>query len=203
VTVSQRAIFLLPLFALAMTAAACPASHPPFNYAGEPDPRKQEYVLGASDVLRINVWHNPDLSADAIVRPDGTISLPLVGDLRAAGRTPGQVRAELAQRLSTFVKDEAAIVTVSVLTISSYRFIVSGSVERAGSYVSNHYVTISEAMALAGGPNRFASAEETVIIRSDPTKGFKRIPIDYPSILSGLHPEQDLPILPGDTIYVP
>jgi polysaccharide biosynthesis/export protein len=193
----------MPLALAAVAGVACTTPRPFYDYKKEPDPRKQEYVLGPSDVLRINVWHNPDLSGEAIVRPDGTISLPLVGDVTAAGRTPGQVRAELAQRLATFIKDESAIVTLSVAAINSYRFVVSGNVEHAGTYTANHYVTVSEAMAIAGGPNRFGTAEETVIIRVDPVRGVRRIPIDYPAILGGVHPEQDLPLLPGDTLYVP
>jgi polysaccharide export outer membrane protein len=183
--------------------AGCPHQHPKFNYAAEPDPRKQEYILGASDVLKITVWHNPDLSVDTTVRPDGTITLPLVGDLRAAGRTPGQVRAEITQRLGTFIKDEAAIVTVAVTAINSYRFTLGGNVEHPGTYNANHFVTVSEAMTLAGGPNRFSTPEDTVIIRTTPDKGTRRIPIDYPSILDGRHPEADLPLIAGDTVYVP
>jgi len=192
------------LGALVVLAPGCPAPHAPYDYKLEPDPRKQEYVLGPSDVLRINVWHNAELSVEVAVRPDGTISMPLIGDVQAAGRTPAQVRAEIAKRLSTFVRDESAIVTVTVAAINSYRFVISGNVEKAGAYASAHYVTVSEALALAGGPNRFASADETVIIRTDPARGgVKRIPIDYPAILNGTHPEQDLFLLPGDTLYVP
>jgi polysaccharide export outer membrane protein len=181
----------------------CATTGPPYDYKTEPDPRKQEYVLGPSDVLKISVWRNPDLSGEAIVRPDGTISLALVGDLPAAGRTPGQVRADVAQRLRQFIKDESAIVTVSVSAINSYRFVVSGAVERPGAYTATHFVTVSEAVALAGGPNRFASPEKTIIIRTDTTKGVRRVPIDYPSIMAGAHPEQDLPLMPGDMLYIP
>lgn len=182
--------------------SACGHKQPRYNYAAEPDPRKQEYVIGASDVLRISVWRNPDLSGEAIVRPDGTITLPLVGDLRAAGRTPGQIRAEITQRLGAFIKDESAIVTVAVATINSYRFTVSGNVEHPGTFVSTHVVTVTEAVALAGGANRFADAEASIIIRSD-DKGTRRIPVDYPGILSGVRVQQDLPLIAGDTLYIP
>ncbi len=128
--------------------------------------------------------------------------MPLVGDLRAAGRTPGQIRAEITQRLGAFIKDESAIVTVAVATINSYRFTVSGNVEHPGTYTSTHFVTVSEAIALAGGANRFADAEAAVIIRSD-DKGARRIPVDYPGILAGTRTQQDLPLLAGDTLYVP
>jgi polysaccharide export outer membrane protein len=187
---------------VAMFVGACAHKQPKYNYAAEPDPRKQEYVIGASDVLRISVWRNPDLSGEAIVRPDGTITLPLVGDLRAAGRTPGQIRAEITQRLGAFIKDESAIVTVAVATINSYRFTVSGNVEHPGTYASTHIVTVTEAVALAGGANRFAEAEASIIIRSD-EKGTRRIPVDYPGILSGVRAQQDLPLIAGDTLYVP
>ena len=188
---------------LVACASSCATTNPPYDYSSEPDPRTQEYVLGPSDVLHISVWRNPELSGDTTVRPDGTVSLPLIGDLRATGRTPGQVRAELVQRLAAFIKDEAATVTVVVSGINSYRFIVSGNVEHPGAFSSTHYVGVIEALALAGGPNRFGNPENTVIIRHDLKKGMRRIPIDYFSILNGTHPEQNLILLPGDTVYVP
>lgn len=190
----------LLLFTLVLEAA-CATARPQYNYGAEPDPRKQEYVLGASDQLRVNVWRNPDLSGEAIVRPDGTISLPLLGDVRAAGRTPGQVREEIRERLRVFVKDEAAFVTVAVTQINSYRFTVSGNVEHSGTFSTNHYVTVTEAIALAGGPSRYATPEDSVIIRT--SGGVRRIPVDYPAILKGTRSEQDLPLLAGDVVYVP
>lgn len=183
--------------------SACATTHPHFDYASEPDPSKHEYVLGPSDTLRISVWHNADLTGEATVRPDGTISVPLVGDLRAAGRTPGQVRADLVQRMATFIKEEGAIVTVVVMGINSYRFIVSGNAERAGVYTANHYVTVVEAFAMSGGPNKFGSPEDSVLIRTDPVHGTRRIPIDYPAILSGVHPEQNLTLISGDILFIP
>jgi polysaccharide export outer membrane protein len=188
---------------LAGTLAGCPTPQPYFNYAAEPDPRKNGFLLGPSDVLKVNVWHNPDLSGDAVVRPDGTITLPLVGDIPAAGRTPTDVRNEITTRLKAYIKDDSAIVTVAVSAVNSYRFVVSGNVEKPGSYNANHYASVSEAITLAGGPNRFASPEETVIIRTGPDGKVRRIPVDSTGILKGKHPEQDLVILPGDTVYVP
>ena len=187
------------------SVCGCWSQARPYNYAAEPDPIGQEYVLGPSDVLRINVWHNAEFAGDVIIRPDGTISLPLLGDLRAAGRTPGQLRADIAARLTTFIKDDSAIVTVSVSAVNSYRFVVSGNIEHPGVFTANHYVRVTEAVALAGGPNRFASPEASVIIRlnADPKGPVRRIPIDYVGILDGHHPEQNLRLLPGDTVYIP
>jgi polysaccharide export outer membrane protein len=188
--------------AFASSLAGCGHAASRYNYAAEPDPRKTEYVLGPSDVLRINVWRNPDLSGDATVRPDGTITLPLVGDLHAAGRTPGKIRAEIAQRLGAFIKDDSAMVTVAVATVGSYHFTIVGNAERPGDYASNHYVTVSEALTLAGGPNRFSDPTSIVIIRND-ERGLRRIPIDYTGILDGTRSAQDLPIVTGDTLYIP
>jgi polysaccharide export outer membrane protein len=175
----------------------------PVGLPASGDPRKTEFVLGPSDVLHINVWKNPDLSGDTVVRPDGTITLPLVGDVRASGRTTAEVRAEITQRLAQFVKDDSAVVTVAIMAINSYRFTVSGNIERPGTFNASHYVTVSEAMALAGGPNRYADPEDTVVIRTDPQHGTRRIPIDYPGMLAGKRPEQNIALLPGDVIYVP
>jgi polysaccharide export outer membrane protein len=192
-----------PAALVCLLGASCATVHPYYDYAREPDPRKQEFVLGTADVVHINVWKNADLSVDATVRPDQKISMPLLGELEAGGHTPAQLRDAIAQKLATFVKDETATVTVSVQTINSYRFVVSGNVERPGELNATHYVTVAEAIALAGGPNRFADAESTVIIRPDDKGGAKRIPIDYPAILSGAHPEQNLALFAGDTVYVP
>lgn len=192
------------LVVIAAGLVACNTTRPLYDYASEPDPRKQEFVLGPSDVLRVNVWRNPELSGDVPIRPDGSISLPLVGDIRASGRTAGDVRGEIWKKLQAFIKDlESNNVTVSVSSINSYRFVVNGNVEHTGVFTSNHYVTVAEAIALAGGPNRFASANEAVIIRDDPGKPKKRIPVDYLSILKGTHPEMDLPLLANDIVYVP
>ena len=187
-----------------LALASCATSHGPYDYAAEPDPRKHDFVVGPSDVLRVNVWHNPDLSADPVVRPDGNITLPLLGDIEAAGHTPAEIRKVIEGRLKTFVKDDAAIVTLAVATVNSYRFTVSGNVEKPGSYSSTKYVRVSEAVALAGGPNRFASPEKMILQRWESKgAGTRRIPIDYPRILTGERIQEDLTILAGDSIYVP
>jgi polysaccharide export outer membrane protein len=189
------------LFAGLTIGCAAPISN--YNYAQEPDPRRGDFVLGPSDVLRITVWHNADLSGEATVRPDGTITMPLVGDLPAAGQTPEQLRAEIARRLTAFVKDESSTVTVAVTNVRSYRFTVSGNVERGGLFTSLHYVTVAEAITLAGGPNRYATPERTVIIRVDAQGRTRRIPINFPGIIKGETPTQNLTLVAGDIIYVP
>jgi polysaccharide export outer membrane protein len=164
------------------------------------DPRGKPYVIGVADVVHVGVWKDESLSTDAIVRPDGTITIPLVGELRAAGRTAAQLQQDATQRLTALVKD--ANVTVAVTEINSYRFTVAGNVEHPGLFTARYYLTVSEALALAGGPNRYADTDDVVVVR--PTaSGLVRIPINYDDILSGKRPDEDIVILAGDSVRVP
>jgi polysaccharide export outer membrane protein len=168
--------------------------------AAQRDPRGKPYVIGVADVVSISVFKDESLSTEAIVRPDGTITMPLIGELRAAGRTAAQLQQDASQRLATLVKDAA--VTVSVTEVNSYRFTVAGNVQSPGLFTSRYYLTVSEALALAGGPNRYADTDEVVVVRT--INGTTvRIPIDYDDILSGKSPEQDIVILAGDSVRVP
>lgn len=174
-----------------------------FDYSKEPDPRRGEYVIGIADQLSIQVWKNPDLTTEASVRPDGTITMPLIGDLKADGRTPSRLRDEIAKQLAKYIRDESAVVTVAVTSVNSYTFTVSGNVERAGVFNAQKYVTVLEAIQLAGGPNRFASPRGMRLIRLD-AKGQPRIiPIDYTALLEGKLPQGNLALLPGDQLHVP
>ncbi len=186
------------------TAWGCGPKIPSYDYAQEPDPRKSEYVLGIADELQVNVWKNPDLSARMVIRPDGTVTMPLIGDMRAAGKTPSQLKSEIEKRLQDFVKLEGTAVTVSVTAINSYSFTVSGEVVRPGVFQATHYTTLSEAIALAGGFTRFAKRNQIVIQRRDPKSGTVReIPIAYGLIANGQRPEMNLVLLAGDSIHVP
>lgn len=192
----------LTLFVLAVGCATQSAgSARIYAEAARTDPRGLPYVIGVADVVRVTVWKDPSLSTDAIVRPDGTITIPLVGELRAAGRTAVELQKDATPRLAAFVKD--AVLTVSVVEVNSYRFTVAGNVENPGLFTSRHYLTVSEALALAGGPNRYASTGNILIVRTAVGRATQRIPIDYDAILSGRSPEQDIVILAGDAVRVP
>jgi polysaccharide biosynthesis/export protein len=164
--------------------------------AARNDPRGRPFVIGPADVVRVTVWKDPNLSTDAAVRPDGTITLPLVGDIPAAGLTAAELQAKVAERLAAYAKD--AVVTVAIVDVNSYRFTVAGNVEHPGMFSPKYYVTVSEAIALAGGPNRYASTGNMVLVRRG-----ERVPIDYDSILSGKSPEEDVVLLAGDSLRVP
>lgn len=197
----RRGLQLLPLL---LMLSGCLATSS-YDYRREPDPRQLEYVIGPADQLSIQVWRNADVSRDVTVRPDGTITLPLIGDIRAEGLTPTQLRDEIAKRLEDFVRGEGLLVTVSVTAVNSYSFTVSGSVERPGVYSSPRYVTVLEAIQLAGGPNRFASPQATKLFRRTGGRGSKvrTIPIDYSAVVDGRRPEANLVLLSGDQLYVP
>jgi polysaccharide biosynthesis/export protein len=187
--------------------AGCGSRLPKYNYAGEPDPRNKEVVLGVGDVIEVNVWGegNKDLNTEATIRPDGTITMPLIGDLRAGGETPSSLKNTIKTKLTEFVKTlQAAEVTVAVKSWRSYRFTVQGEVARTGMFTSDQFVTVADAIALAGGPTRFARRDGVVLTRTDPkTKETRRIPFDYDTLASGKRPDMNIYVLPGDTIYIP
>ncbi|MBK6512694.1 MAG: polysaccharide biosynthesis/export family protein [Polyangiaceae bacterium] len=174
-----------------------------YDYTKEFDPRQHEYVLGPADGLSINVWQNGDLSTQAIVRPDGTITMPLVGDLKVSGKTPSAVRDEIKVAISQYVKAEAAIVTVAVTGVNSYRFTVTGNVTNPGSFSSTYYVSIAEALAMAGGPSRFADTSSIEVIRLGRDGKMRRIPVNFDDIETRSRPEANVIVVAGDTIHVP
>jgi polysaccharide biosynthesis/export protein len=188
---------------LALAAAGCtPPVH--YNYGSEPDPRGKPYVLGVGDRIHISVWQNQDLSTDAVVRPDGTVTMPLVGDIKAAGMTPTQLRAKIREHLGDYLKGAIPTITIAVTDVASYRFTVSGAVFQGGSFTPGRYVTVMEAIAMAGGLTRFAKGDQIIVNRIDPDTGrVRRIPINYDLISSGAALRQNIVILAGDSVYVP
>jgi polysaccharide export outer membrane protein len=188
-------------------AAGCGASVPKYDYAKEPDPRSKELTLGVGDAVGINVWENPNLSTEATIRPDGTITMPLVGDLKAAGETPSSLKARIKAQLQNYIKLPSGgtdVITVAVKAWKSYRFTIQGEVSRTGVFTSDQYVTVADALALAGGLSRFAKRSGIVLTRRDTKTGqLRQIPLDYDALASGKRPDMNIYVLPGDTIWVP
>ena len=184
---------------------ACGSSLPFYDYTKEPDPRNKELVLGVGDVVGINVWDQKDLNTDATIRPDGTITIPLVGDIRAAGETPTALKDKIKAALATFVKLGAGNeIAVAVKSWRSYRFTIQGEVGKPGIFSSDQYVNVAEAIAMAGGLTRFARRNGVTLHRTDPKSGVQReIPLDYDAFASGKRPDMNIWVLPGDYIYVP
>ncbi len=201
---------LSAVFLVLGVASGC--SEVTYDYSKEVDPRNREFVIGVADVVRINVWKNPELSTEATVRPDGTVTMPLIGDLSAAGRTPTLLRQEVTRRLAEFIKDENATVTVAVTAINSYRYTVSGNFEHPGTFSSKYYVTVTEAAAMAGGLNKYANPKRVIILRPQQapvveptaarpaTQALRRIPLDFEAVASGRRPDGNLVLVAGDTL---
>ena len=202
----QSSLILVAVALLLALLSACGGvTAPIYDYAQEPDPRGKEYVLGVGDQLEINVWENSGLNTDATIRPDGTITMPLVGDLKAAGETPTSLRKKITERLADFIKLQGAeTITVALKETNSYRFTVSGEVSKPGIYSEVFYVTVAEAIALAGGFTRFAKRNEMVLLRTDAATATTRsIPLAYDLLASGKRPDMNLVLLAGDSLYVP
>jgi len=193
---------LLPTIALFVLLTSC-GSTPNFPYENEPDPRKTEYVIGPADRLSIRVWNNDQLNVDIQVRPDGTITMPLLGDIRAANQTPSELKAEISTALTKYIKDGSAVVTVAVTEVNAYEVTVSGNVVQPGVYSSRRFLTVSDAVALASGPNRFAKVKEVVLIRPHTNGSVRRIPINYEQIRAGTGERQNLVLIRGDNLFFP
>lgn len=190
--------FAVLVLAVTSGALGCGGSFN-YDYKREPDPRRSEYVIGALDHLSIVVWKNQELSGEVHVRPDGIINLPLIGAVNAAGRTPTDLQGEIARRYGEFLRAEEIVVSVGIVAVNSYSFSVTGNVEHAGVFTSRSYLTAVDALAMAGGPNRFAG-DVLYIVRGPPSR---RIPIDLRRATSGDHPEENLVVLRGDILVVP
>jgi polysaccharide export outer membrane protein len=159
------------------------------------------YIIGGDDVLSINVWKEPDLTRSITVRSDGKISLPLIGDVQAAGRTPAQLEQDIAVNLRSYITDPQ--VTVIVQEIRSQKFNIFGQVNKPGSYPLTADTTIVDALALAGGFRDFAKKKSVYILRQNPQGEESRIFFNYQEFIKGKNVSQNIKIKPHDTIVVP
>lgn len=159
-----------------------------------------EYQIGPEDVLHISVWKEPDLEREVLVRPDGGISFPLVGDIQVSGRTPLEVQNEIKSRLDRFIPD--AEVTVSVNKISGYTIFVVGEVKEPGQYTLGRYVDVVQALTLAGSLTPYANDSKIKILRrvAGKEKVFK---FDYGDIKRGRKLGQNIILQSGDVVVVP
>lgn len=158
------------------------------------------YVIGAQDVLDISVWKEPELTRPVPVRPDGKISMPLLNDVQAAGKTPLQLAADITAGLKKFVTDPQ--VTVIVTTINSQRVYILGEVNRAGAYPLLPEMTVLQALSSAGGFTQYANLKKIYVLRIEEGKQVKH-PFNYKDVLAGKAADQNIFVRAGDTIVVP
>jgi len=158
------------------------------------------YVIGPQDVLDISVWKEPELTRAVPVRPDGKISMPLLNDVQAAGRTPLQLAADITAGLKKFVTDPQ--VTVIVTTINSQRVFILGEVNHAGAYPLLPNMTVLQALSSAGGFTIYANLKKIYLLRAEEGKQVKH-PFNYKDVLAGKAADQNIFVKAGDTIVVP
>jgi polysaccharide biosynthesis/export protein len=159
-----------------------------------------DYRISPEDVLRISVWREEDLQGEVVVRPDGGISFPLVGDMPAAGKSPAELQAEITQRLTAYIPD--AVVTVSVTELRGLRIYVSGRVANPGQYTVGRYVDVLQAISLAGGLTPFADERSISVIRRENGREVV-FPFNYREVQRGRNLQQNILLKPDDVVVVP
>jgi polysaccharide biosynthesis/export protein len=164
-------------------------------------PVTSSYVVGEADVLRVNVWKQPEISQlSVVVRPDGMISVPLVGEVKVSGMTPVQIEATLVDDLKQYVNEPR--VTVTVAEIGSKNVYVTGEVQHPGSYPLVGPLDVLQIIAKAGGVTPYAHRGSVFILR-DVNGAKQKVPVNYGRIFKGKNPEQNIRLQPGDTVVVP
>jgi len=158
------------------------------------------YVVQPNDLLKIFVWKQPDMSGPVLVRPDGRISLPLVQDIQAAGRTPAELKQKIEESLKEYL--EFPTVTVIVEAIQSYKVFVTGQVAKPGPIMTEKPISVLQAIALAGGFLPVSRPAETVIVRST-SDGSTLFRFNYPDVIKGEHFNQNIILKTGDVVVVP
>jgi polysaccharide export outer membrane protein len=158
-----------------------------------------EFAIGKGDILEVSVWKDDVLTRELLVRPDGNISFPLIGEVRAAGRTVDELRAEVQERIKEYVPN--APVTVILTELNSMRVYIVGEVEKPGMYTLPEPVSVAQALALAGGPTPYASTDTMTVIR-DGVAGQKIIKVEFGDIVKRGDVAQNIDLLPGDTLVV-
>lgn len=159
-----------------------------------------EYRIGPEDVLHISVWKEEDLDRKVLVRPDGGVSFPLVGDIQVSGRTPLEVQDEIRSRLERYVPD--AEVTVAVDKISGYTIFVLGEVKEPGQFTLGRYVDVVQALTLAGGTTPYASESKIQILRRQDGREVV-FRFSFSDIKRGRSLDKNIVLQSGDVVVVP
>src|SRR6476660_538976 len=164
------------------------------------------FLLGPEDELEITVWGNKDLTRVTAVRPDGLISMPLIGDVQAAGLTADALAQRISDRLKQYIASTPAV-SVSVKELNSYTVYVLGEVQKPGKFQLKSYVTVLQAISMAGGFTDWAKKNKLQVVRATQNGDHQRqevhIPIRYDDLVSGRGEPGNIVLHPGDTVVVP
>ena len=193
------------LIVLTVLAGAVACTSLPKEVLDEVNGSSKEFLIGPEDVLDVVVWRNQDLSRTVVVRPDGMISMPLIGDMEARGVTANQLAERLAARLKEF--KESPSVTVSVKEVNSYNVYVLGEVAKPGKYQLKSHTTVLQAIAMAGGFTIYASKNKMQVVRNrvngDGRPQEIRLPAPYDDLVSGKGELRNFILKAADIVVVP
>ncbi len=193
---------------LRLVAGSPQAANPPTVRHGAEGAEKSsltvtpDYIMGPEDVLEITVWKNADLSKQVQVRPDGRISLPLIGDVSAVGRTAAQLTEEISARLKSYMENPT--VSILVKEVNSYQIYVLGEVLAPGKYPLKSKTTLLQAITIAHGFTPVAARNKIVVFRfGKDGEGLNKIKASYDDIVLRDGSDQNIELKPGDQIVVP
>jgi polysaccharide export outer membrane protein len=158
------------------------------------------YTVKPGDLLSINVWKEPDLQKETLVRPDGSFSFPLVGEIDARGKTVADLNKAISQKLTRFISDP--VVTVSIQEVKGNKVYVIGQVNKPGEFIMNPSVDVMQALSMAGGTTPFASLGDIVVLRRT-ANGKQALPFRYSDVVKGRKMDQNIDLQAGDVVVVP
>ncbi len=185
---------------LAWQSPATAGSRPTEPASTHSAPLPSDYVIGAEDVLGVVFWKEPEMSGDVTVRPDGRITIPVIGEIEAAGRRPEELQAAVEAAASKYISSVNVVVVVR--TINSRKVFVTGRVTTPGTYPLMGELTVIQAIALAGGLTEFADAKSITILRTENGQP-RTLRFNYQDVSRGKNLAQNVLLRPGDTIVVP
>jgi len=158
------------------------------------------YLIGPEDVLSIVYWRDKDMTTDAVVRPDGKISLPLLNEIQAAGLTPGELHDRIFEGSKRYLEDPN--VTVVIKQINSRKVFITGEVSKPGPYTLTAPTTVLQLIALAGGLKEYAKSDKIVVVRNENGR-VTAYPFNYKEVMSRKNLRQNIELKPGDTVVIP
>ena len=185
--------FLLTLVLASAAVAAPPAPSGP--------PADSSYTVKPGDLLAISVWKEPDLQGPVLVRPDGTFSFPLAGQMDARNKTVAELQQMVTDKLRKYISDP--VVTVSVQEIKGNKVYVIGQVNKPGDFVVNPRVDVMQALSMAGGTTPFAALGDIMILRRTDTGQQQALPFRYTDVVRGRNLDQNITLQAGDVVVVP
>ncbi len=181
-------------------SSQAPADAKSATIAPTPGVDSSGYRVGPEDTLEISVWREDTLKKEVLVRPDGGISYPLVGEVRVAGRTVHEIRDEITKRLDKYIPDP--VVTVTILKTGSQRIYVIGKVNKPGEFPVGRYVDVLQALSMAGGLTPFADSNNIRVMRRDGDRQVV-LPFEYGDVIRGQKLEENVQLRTGDVVVVP